>query len=253
MRYKLTIAYDGSGFHGWQEQKPVGNAPPVRTVQAVVRDAIQHVARQPVQVRGASRTDTGVHALGQVAHFDAADLTIPIERLPDAINSRLPNDVEVRSAECANDTFDATSDAVEKQYRYRIWNTPVRPLQLRHVVYHCWHELNAEAMNAAAHRLVGEHDFAAFTNAGHGRLSTVRTLFDCHVTRPTGEAPELHAVVRGDGFLYNMVRIIVGTLIEVGRGRHDPTWIDELLSSGDRHRAGPTAPPQGLCLEWIHY
>ncbi len=252
-RYKLTIAYDGSGFHGWQEQKPVDGAPAVRTVQAAVRDAIQHVARQPISLRGASRTDTGVHALGQVAHFDAAGLTVPLDRLPDAINSRLTADVDVRAAEVVADDFDATSHAREKQYRYRIWNSDRRPLWLRHAVHHCWHDLDAGPMHQAAQRLVGQHDFAAFTNAGHGRLSTVRSIFDCRVDRPGDLSPELHIVVRGDGFLYNMIRIIAGTLIEVGRTRKTVDWIDALLEHGDRHQSGPTAPPEGLCLEWVRY
>ncbi len=252
MRYKLTIAYDGSQFHGWQEQKPVDDQPAVRTVQQVVREAIQHVARQPIMLQGASRTDTGVHAIGQVAHFDCDNLTVPLERLTDAINSRLPADVEVRAAEVVDDTFEATTGAVEKQYRYRIWNTNERPLWRRHAVYHCWYELDVALMRNAAARLVGEHNFAAFTNAGHGRLSTVRTIFACEVERLTNR-PEVHITVRGNGFLYNMIRIITGTLVEVGRQRKPPEWIDELLQHGDRHQAGPTVSPQGLCLEWIRY
>lgn len=248
-RYKLTIRYDGSGFHGWQEQVPA-DAPPLRTVQQVVRQAVQEVARQPVEVTGASRTDTGVHAEGQVAHFDA-ELSVPIERLALAINARLPDDVEIATAEIAPDGFHAIRGAVDKQYRYRIWNTRRRPLGHRAMVYHCWMDLDRDTMHDAAQRLIGEHDFESFTNAGHGRLSTVREIFDCGVER--GPGPELHVVVRGSGFLYNMVRIIVGTLIEVGRGHWPPEYVDQLLREPNRQDAGPTVPPNGLCLEWIKY
>jgi len=265
MRYRLTIAYDGTRYHGWQEQLGPDGSPRVPTVQTAVRQALQHIARQPVALRGASRTDTGVHALGQVAHFDADRLTVPIDRLPRAINSRLPGDIEVRDAAIVDQAFDAVSGARDKQYRYRLWNSERRPLTYRHTVYHCWTPLNVEVMREAASALVGEHDFAAFTNAGHGRISTVRTLHACAVERHplTGSAggearaapghAELHIVVRGNGFLYNMVRIIAGTLVEAGRGRFDADHARRLLADGDRRRAGPTLPPQGLCLEWIRY
>lgn len=246
-RYKLTIAYDGTAFHGWQAQDaPTGS---LRTVQAVVREAIMHTIGQPVHVQGASRTDAGVHALGQVAHFDA-DTRIPVERLAMALNSRLPEDVEVRDACIVHDTFDATSDAIDKQYRYRLFTSQHRPLWLRSVVYHCWTPLSIEAMRAAAALLVGEHDFAAFAAAGHNRVSTVRRVHACTV-EPADQ--ELHIVVSGSGFLYNMVRIIAGTLVEVGRGRFEPGRILTMLAEARRELAGPTLGPQGLCLEWIKY
>ena len=249
MRYRLTIAYDGAGFHGWQEQTaPDGG--PLRTVQGVVRQTLQEVLGQPLTLIGASRTDTGVHAIGQVAHFDA-DCRIPLDRLAMAINSRLPNDVEVLEAKQAHDTFDAISGAQEKQYRYRLWNSTRRPLAIRHTVYHCWLELDRDRMSDAAGRLVGTHDFESFANTHHGRTSTVRTITQCRVE--AGPEPELHVVVAGTGFLYNMVRIIVGTLIEVGRGHWEPSYIDELLANPDRQNAGPTIEPNGLCLEWIRY
>jgi tRNA pseudouridine38-40 synthase len=255
LRYKLTIAYDGSGFHGWQSQKPP-NAPPLRTVQDVVREAVQRAVAMPVIVQGASRTDSGVHAIGQVAHFDA-DTRIPIERLAMAINSRLPDDVEVRHACTVADDFDAVSDAISKQYRYRLWLDPHRPLHLRHLFHHCHTPLDVDAMRDAAARLIGEHDFAAFAAAGHGRQTTVRSIFDCSVeahpaTDPLG-APQVHIVVSGSGFLYNMVRILAGTLVEVGRHHWTPDRIDHLLAHPDRQHAGPTLPPQGLCLEWIKH
>ena len=258
MRYKLTIAYDGSAFHGWQAQEPP-DAPPLRTVQGVVTDAIQRTLGHPVVVQGASRTDTGVHALGQVAHFDA-DTRIPIERLAMAINSRLEEDVEIRAAEGVHESFHAIRDAQSKQYRYRLWTGTHRPLALRELVYHCWTPLDLAAMNDAAGRLIGEHDFAAFAAAGHGRQTTVRTIHACRVEQPPQSPPgdelmgrQVHIVVSGNGFLYNMVRIIAGTLVEVGRGRFAADHIDRLLAEPNRRDAGPTLPPQGLCLEWIRY
>lgn len=253
-RFKLTIAYDGSGFHGWQAQtQPADHGRrTLRTVQDTVRDALARALGQPITVVGASRTDTGVHALGQVAHFDA-ETRIPRRRLAMAINSRLPRDVEIRRAEPAAEDFDAIRDALCKQYRYRIWTASRRPLQHRHYTTHCWRPLDHAAMSEAAERLVGEHDFAGFANAGHGRQSTVRTIHHCRVERAWTPTPELHVLVSADGFLYNMVRILVGTLIEVGRGAAKPQVVDSILTTGDRTQAGPTAPPQGLCLEWIRH
>ena len=247
----MTVAYDGSGFCGWQAQTPP-DAEPLRTVQGVLRDVLVHTFKQPIDLVGASRTDSGVHALGQVAHFEA-ETRMPLERMAKAINSRLPDDIEVRDVEAADSDFDAITDAVAKQYRYRLWRAARRPLHLRHVVWHCWVELDGDVMQQAAAQLVGEHDFAAFTNAGHGRLSTVRTICDCRVDYDVAGSDEWHVIVSGDGFLYNMVRIIVGTLVEIGRGRWPADYIQRLLSEPRRDLAGPTCPPQGLCLEWIKY
>ena len=205
-RYMLKIAYDGSGFCGWQEQLPPdGEA--VRTVQGDVRAAMQRVLGREIRLQGASRTDTGVHALGQVAHFEVGEgVRIPEERLAMAINSRLADDVEVLRVQRVRGDFDATGDAVEKQYRYRLWMEGRRPLQHRSFVY----------------------------PVRYGGL-------------------EYQIVIRGGGFLYRMVRIVAGTLVEVGRGHFEPRKIDELLAVADRAQAGPTLPPMGLCLEWIRY
>lgn len=250
-RYKLIVAYDGSGFHGWQEQRPP-DSEPLRTVQGVLRHALVQVMRQPIELTGASRTDTGVHAAGQVAHFDG-ETRIPTDRVAAAINSRLPDDVEVLRAEVVNPDFDAIRDAKCKEYRYRIWTAPQRPLWRRHFVWHWWTPLNIEAMQDAAARLKGRHDFAGFANADHGRLSTEREILDCRVEQPANSPNEVHVVVSGNGFLYNMVRIIVGTLVEIGRGHWQPDRVDMILAACDRSIAGPTAPPQGLCLQWIRY
>jgi tRNA pseudouridine38-40 synthase len=256
-RYKLTIAYDGSGFHGWQKQEPPPPQAPLRTVAGEVESTLQRVLQQPITLVGASRTDAGVHARGQVAHFDAAT-PIPLERLAQAINSRLARDIEIVSAELAAPTFDAISDAKCKQYRYRLFNAPCRPLEKRNHVFHCWIDLDVGAMDAAAQHLVGEYDFASLAAVAHGRATTVRTIFACHVTRdtlsgPTSGGDEVHIVVQGSGFLYNMVRIIAGTLVEVGRGHWPPEHMKEILAACDRAAAGPTLPPQGLWLEWVKY
>lgn len=247
-RYRLVIAYDGSKFHGWQKQLPPSGEK-IRTVQGDVEDALQRLLGQPVRLRGASRTDSGVHAFGQVAQMDVA-CPIPVERLHEAMNSRLRDDVDVRSAEIVPKTFDVTQ-AITKQYRYRIWATAHKPLGIRHMVHHFWWPLDPGRMNDAAARVVGTHDFGGFATAGHGRDSTVRTVHACRVERVSDE--ELQLVIEGDGFLYNMVRIIAGTLLEIGRGHWEPTRIDEVLASKDRQLAGPTAPAPGLCLQWIKY
>lgn len=247
-RFKLTIAYDGSGFHGWQRQEPPGREP-FRTVQGVMEQAFLRLLRHPVTLTGASRTDAGVHALGQVAHLDT-DTPIPPHRLADAMNSRLPADIDVLAAEPVPDTFHAIRDVATKQYQYRIFNASRRPLLRRHLVSHIWQPLDEARMDAAAARLVGSHDFEGFAAAGHGRESTVRTIHRCSVHR---EQEDVVITVEGDGFLWNMVRIIAGTLVEVGRGKFDADRIDTILRTTDRQLAGPTLPPQGLCLMWIGY
>ncbi|MEX2672897.1 MAG: tRNA pseudouridine(38-40) synthase TruA [Phycisphaeraceae bacterium] len=255
LRYRMRIAYDGSEFYGWQHQQRPGEAP-MRTVQGVLRDAMQRALGQPIKLQGASRTDSGVHAVGQAAHFDAAT-RIPLDRIAKAINCQLPADVEVREVALAPPGFDAIRTAVAKQYRYRIWTTEHRPLHLRRMVWHCWTPLDVQAMREAAAMLEGEHDFAGFATAGHGRQTTVRTINKCEVLAmprdPVLGGPELHVIVSGNGFLYNMVRIVVGTLVDIGRGRWGPSHVQRLLTEGDRAAAGPTAPAHGLMLEWIRY
>lgn len=248
-RYKMTLAYDGTDFHGWQKQAPIGTDS-LRTVQGVVEEAVARTLWQRIHVVGASRTDAGAHALGQAAQFDA-ETTIPLDRLQMAINARLPQDVDLRRIEPAARDFDAIKMASAKQYRYRIHNTARRPLHHRTQVWHCFDKKLATApMRDAAARMVGTHDFAGFACAHHGRLSTVRTIFDCRIE--TYE-PEVQVVVTGNGFLYNMVRIIAGTLVDIGRGRFKPHRIDAILESGDRRLGGATLPAGGLWLEWIRY
>lgn len=247
-RYKMTVAYDGTDFHGWQEQK-MPDAQPLRTAQGVLKNAVLRTVKQPTYLIGASRTDAGVHAIGQVAQFNA-DTPIPLERLATAINSKLDHDIEVRDVQIVQPDFDVIQHAIDKQYRYRIWNHTRRPLHLRTSVYHYWVPLDVDAMQNAAQRLVGTHDFAAFANADDKRETTIRTVNSCHIEIAE---PEIHIVISGSGFLYNMVRIITGTLIEIGRGHWQPDRIDQLLEHRLRKYAGPTIPPRGLCLEWIKH
>jgi tRNA pseudouridine38-40 synthase len=255
-RYKLTVAYEGTDFHGWQKQEPPPEvaAGPLRTVQGVLETAVREVVREPVAVVGASRTDAGVHALGQVAAFTSVQ-EIPLDRLPLAINSRLPPDVLVVKAEVVGESFDPISDALSKGYRYSIAHggpeRSPRPLFDRRFVYYTYHPLDAQPMDAAAKHLVGEHDFASFAQINHGRETTVRTIHSCSVE---STAPDrCHIDVSGGGFLYNMVRIIAGTLVEVGRGRIEPDQVPAILAARDRRAAGPTLPPEGLCLMWVRY
>lgn len=310
VRYKLTVAYDGTDFCGWQKQEPpeemAGAAAAhveegldvadgriaLRTVQALVERAVREVVREPVILHGASRTDSGVHAKAQCAAFtcsgaprETAAEVLPAsphlitpstlgpegqqqtpdpalrgsgwplargtDRLMMAINGRLPPDVLVTQVEPVPLEFNPISDARAKGYSYTIAAQRERPLWDRRFVTHIYHPLNVAAMEAAAASFIGEFDFAAFSAAGHGRQSTVRTIFDCRVTRPALDRVRID--VSGNGFLYNMVRIIAGTLVEVGKCRMSAEDVTRAIESKDRRNAGPTMPPEGLCLEWIRY
>jgi len=247
-RYLLTLAYDGWAFHGFQRQNPP-DGPPLRTVQGELEATLRSVLRQPIKTIGASRTDARVHAAGQLVQFDAAT-RIPPERLDLAINHRLPADMEIRRLDVVADNFDVIGGVESKQYRYRIYNAQPRPLAIRHMVYHCWDELDLRAMQEAARRMVGERDFAGFAAAGHGRRSTVRTVHRCEVI---DHAPDVQIITEGSGFLWNQVRIMAGTLVEVGLGRMTLAQVDRIFEMGDRREAGPTLPPEGLSLQWIRH
>ena len=244
---KLIVQYDGSRYRGWQIQ------PGKRTIQGELVEALSNLVGVRTQVHGASRTDAGVSALGQVALFEI-DSPIPTENLPKAINGRLPRDIVVTAAEEVTPKFDLLGDVKSKLYRYTIYTG-----RYRHVLRlsQCWHipkKLDVKAMNQAAQLLIGTKDFKSFASAADKREKTVRTIFRCDVTR--GQASEndwIYVNVEGDGFLYNMVRNIVGTLVEVGVGRWRPEKINEILEAKNRTAAGRLAPAQGLCLMWIKY
>jgi len=272
-RYRLTIAYDGTDFCGWQRQhlpadiardhghdasdpNPDGRIE-LRSVQSVVQTAIQEVVREPINLIGASRTDAGVHARSQTAAFTTtgAQGGPPDERMAEAINSRLPEDVLVRSAVRTTDDFDPITDCIAKGYSYMFHVERARPIWDRRFVHHVREAMDAARMSEAARALVGRHDFAAFAAAGHGRESSVRTVLHCavHAHSSTHDEPRITVTVAADGFLWNMVRIIAGTLMDVGRGRLSIDDVRAALESGDRRKAGPTVPPTGLCLEWGAY
>ena len=242
---KLVIAYNGAAYHGWQRQ---GGG--IDTVQERIEYTAARVVRHPVAVRGAGRTDAGVHAEGQVANFHTTNMTVPLVGMRRAINSRLPKDIAVRSINVVPGRFDALRSAVGKTYRYRIHLAPHRPVHLAGLVYHYWRALEIEPMQAAAARLVGEHDFRGFASSGDERETTVRTIYRCEVCELDGE---IQVTVQGGGFLYHMVRNIVGTLIEIGRGHWTPDRIEKILASRNRSDAGPTAPPDGLYMLCVHY
>jgi tRNA pseudouridine38-40 synthase len=242
---KMVIAYNGAAYHGWQRQ-----ADGIDTVQERIEKAAVHVVRHPLAVHGAGRTDAGVHATGQVANFYSPNWSIPLAGMRRAINARLPADIAVRSACQVLEDFHASRSAVGKTYRYRIYTAPIRPVELASQVLHYWRRLDVELMQAAARRLVGTHDFAGFATSADQRDNTVRTIFRCEVARLDAE---IRITVRGDGFLYTLVRNIVGTLMDIGRGRWGPRQIDTILDTCDRRLGGPCVLPDGLTLVCVHY
>jgi tRNA pseudouridine38-40 synthase len=242
---KLVVAYNGAAYSGWQRQ-----AAGIDTVQQRLEEAAGDVLRHKVIVFGAGRTDAGVHALGQVANFHTTNFAVPLRGLRRATNSRLNDDIVVRSVVEVPDGFHASRSASGKTYRYRIHTGPSKRADLRGQVWHFWRGLDIDAMRDAAWRLKGRHDFRGFTISAEKRQDTVRTIHRCDVAEIDDEAL---VTVRGSGFLYNMVRIIVGTLVEIGRGHWGPDRIDRILASRDRAQAGPTAPPDGLYLQCVFY
>lgn len=241
---KLTIQYDGSRYSGWQKQ------PGRKTIEAELVSAIANlICCDNVEVNGSSRTDAGVSALGQVANV-RLDTPIPTARLAKAIGKYLPPQIVVTEAVDVPEDFDAIKDTKSKMYRYSIYTGKTRPVMQ---VNHCWHrpgKLNVDAMQTAARKLVGEKDFKSFATACDKRLSSVRTIFHCDVTQ---DGQWIYIDVQASGFLYNMVRNIVGTLVEIGRGRWQLEVIEKILEAKKRAAAGPIAPANGLCLMWIKY
>jgi tRNA pseudouridine38-40 synthase len=266
--FKLTVAYDGADFSGWQAQ------PGRRTVQTEIERAWREITGETVRVTAAGRTDAGVHAQGQVVGIESAMQLLPAA-LVLALNAKLPDDVAVRAIEPAPEGFHATRDAKRKRYRYSIYNDARRPVFLRRYAWHVPTALDVDAMQRAGQSLVGTHDFASFQSVGSERESTVRTIYSVDVVShgagqgtASGDVPSRKAGrgnsdseqdalitidVEGDGFLYNMVRAIAGTLVEVGRGKRDPAWIADVLAAHDRCAAGQTAPAHGLSLLWVAY
>jgi tRNA pseudouridine38-40 synthase len=245
MKILLTIAYDGTNYCGWARQKN-GIA-----IQEKLEDVLLHVYGTPVTLVGASRTDAGVHALGQRAMFTIGESHLPIPKLPLILNRFLPEDIRVIDAKHVKDVFHVRYHAKAKTYCYTISHAPFpNPLQ-RHAAWHIHVPLNVANMQKASALVIGKHDFVCFCAAGGSAKTTVRTIFDCHVTQK-GEG-DIVITVTGDGFLYNMVRILTGTLVYVGMGKMASDAITDIIKSGDRTLAGKTAPPHGLVLKEIFY
>jgi tRNA pseudouridine38-40 synthase len=242
--FKLVVEYDGTAYHGWQRQTSD------RTIQAEIEKALAIMTRQKVALAASGRTDAGVHALGQVAHFACTTAITPVKFLK-GLNSLLPADIVIISCEAVPATFHARYAARRKTYRYRILNRPVPTAVDTRFAWHLRQPLDLDAMQAAAGHLTGEHDFKAFEGTGSPRSSTVRTIFRAELTR--GDADYLIFEIEGDGFLRYMVRNIVGTLVEVGRGKLTADDFKAVLASRDREQAGATAPPQGLFLVSVDY
>lgn len=246
-RYKLTIAYDGAAYHGWQS-RPEGTA-----VQNQVEAALARLFASAPRVESASRTDSGVHAWGMTAHFDVPtdEMKMPPGKLAVAINALLPEDIRVRSAVAVPDDFHARFDALGKQYRYRIWNGPVMNPLRRTQAWHVARKLDLAAMREAAALLVGRHDFRSFTaNRGVVLEDAVRTLTRCEICK---QGRLLTFVIEGEGFLYKMCRCIVGTLVQVGEGKFNAGDVAEMLELQDRCSAGVNAPAHGLVLWKVFY
>jgi tRNA pseudouridine38-40 synthase len=243
-----TETETGPGLTGDLLERGTSASGPVKTVQGELLRAVSSVVRHPVKLIGSSRTDAGVHAKGQVAHFDTDRTQIPPESLRQAVNARLPDDIVVNGIAPVPDNFDAISWTRSKRYQYAIWNAPDRTPLISDLLWHRWQKLDREAMAAAARVFVGTHDFTSFARPGHGRNSTVRTVVSCELRC---RARLLVIGVEGTGFLWHMVRIMVGTLVEVGLGRHTPEQIKSMLEARDRAAAGATAPAHGLYLQWI--
>lgn len=257
-RYKLTIAYRGTQYHGWQAQPALesykGQPPPegegIPTIQGILARTIASVVGHPINLVGSSRTDARVHAKGQVAHFDTDQTQIPTEGLRQAVNARLPEDILIRAVEPVPDSFDAITSTVRKRYQYFIWNHADRPVFFADLAWHRWHPLAIEPMQQAAQSFEGEHDFTSFARPGHGREHAIRTIYRCRIS---ARGPQIVFSVEGSGFLWNMVRILVGTLVEIGMGKRPPDAIAAMLAARDREAAGPTAPAHGLYLHWIQF
>jgi tRNA pseudouridine38-40 synthase len=240
---KLTISYDGSAYHGWARQKDA------ISVQQVIEEALERLFEQKIHICGTSRTDAGVHAMGQVANM-VIDTPIPVENMKKAINPLLPDDIAVVDAEHVKLNFDPIGDPTAKHYRYTMYTGKEKPVFNFRTVWHYPYELDIAKMDNAAGRMIGTKDFKSFASAKDYRTDSIRTITRCEVQR-NGDYVTID--VEGNRFMYNMVRNMVGTIVEVGRGRWEPEKIDDIIAATDRREAGLLAPPNGLCLMKIFY
>jgi len=243
-RYRVTVAYDGTAYAGWQVQ------PKDTTVQSVLEKALKKMTGQSVRIHGSGRTDQGVHAKGQVAHFDA-DTTVPVSKIPLVLNSLLPQDVRVLGAARVRPDFHARRSAKSKEYRYFIWNRPtVDPFE-RLYSTHIRRSLDLRAMRKAAALFVGRHNFRAFT--ANPKTDVPSHIRNVHYVRISERDGKIMISVKGEGFLYKMVRSMVGYLLRVGVGEVSPESVRKVLLSGTRTAKVPTAPPSGLFLWKVWY
>ena len=249
---KLTVAYDGSAFSGYELQ------PGKRTIRGELEQALKQLYKTPVKFYSSSRTDAGVHALGNVISF-TPPAQIEVSRLPEAINSLLPEDIRIIGARVVGDKFNARFDAKSKTYEYLIFNGRIMPPSIRKVAWQVKPKLNLSAMKKAAKYLIGKHDFSSFCAAGSDDKDFVRTIHSFAIRNSSfviWDSCKLSVVsckLAGDGFLYKMVRNLAGTLVEVGLGQREPGEIKDILLAKDRRRAGKTAPAHGLCLIRVIY
>lgn len=240
---RLDICYDGTRYRGWQRLTGVEG-----TIQGKLETVLSRILEEPIEVSGSGRTDAGVHAVHQIASFHC-ESAMPVEEIREQLRRYLPEDIGIYSCEEAAPRFHARLNASGKTYRYRIWNSETPCVFERRFVWAIPEALDVEAMNRAAALLLGEHDFSAFCGNRKMKKSTVRRIDSLAIKR---RGSELHITVTGNGFLYNMVRILVGTLVEVGQGRRTPESIPALFGA-PREKAGFLAPPQGLCLMEVSY
>lgn len=240
---KIEIEYDGTNYCGWQiQQNGI-------TVQEEITKALKKLTGKDITVHGSGRTDAGVHAKGQVASF-ILENNIPTDRLSLALNGKLPKDIVITDAVEVPMDFHAQHSAIAKRYMYHIYESRYRSALLRNYSYHVYYKLNHEKMREAAKMLIGTHDFRAFMTSGSSVQDTVRTICELDIIN---EGKSLYIYIKGDGFLYNMVRIIIGTLIEIGAGKMQISQIEKLFETKERTVAGHTAPPQGLFLDKVYY
>lgn len=241
---KLILTYDGTRYRGWQRLSGEEN-----TIQRKLETTLSRILGEPVEVSGSGRTDAGAHALGQVASFHCQN-PMPCPALLEALRSYLPEDIGVLSCEEAAPRFHARLNATGKTYLYRVWNSPEPCVFDRRYVYRMEEPLDLSAMERAASMLLGTHDFLSFCSNKHFKKSSLRTISSLTIRR---QGPEVRFTVTGDGFLYNMVRILVGTLLEVGTGRRSPEEIPQILAARNRAAAGYTVPAAGLFLTEVTY
>ena len=239
----LTVAYDGTNYHGWQYQNNV------KTIEGELNKALSSLLQKNIEVIGASRTDAGVHAMCNAAVFDS-DAGIPAEKYSYALNQMLPDDIRIRKSEEVPADFHPRKTDTVKTYEYRIdCEEFADPLKTRYA-YFTYVPLDASKMQEAAFHLIGTHDFKSFCSVNTTATTTVRTIFDIQVIR---DGVDIIVRITGNGFLYNMVRIIVGTLMDVGRGKYTPDKVKDILEATDRTAAGPTVPACGLMLKELHF